>query len=249
MLGGYSLTEALVVWAIFLFSAAAKGVTGLGFSTTCLALLALTVGLREGMALLIVPSLTSNVSVMVGAGAFAAVVRRFWPLFVSALPGVALGLWLLASTGRDLPGGVLGAVLVAYCAFALARPGFRLAEVPARRLAPLTGFLTGTINGLTGSQVMPVLPYLMALGLAPNVFVQAINCSFTLSSLAMAAGLSHLGLMTVSSLAIALPGAAIAWWGVRLGERLRRRLRPEAFRIAVLAMLAVLGLTLIGRLL
>ena len=248
-IGDLTLSEALVVWAIFFFAASAKGVTGLGFSTTCLPLLALTVGLREGMAMMIVPSLASNVSVMVGAGNFRVVVRRFWPLFLATLPGIGLGLWLLSSTGRDLPGAVLGAVLLLYCGFAFANPHFRLGNNRARKLASVTGFLTGVVNGMTGSQVMPVLPYLLALHLNPNMFVQAINCSFTLSSIAMAIGLSHLGIMTLGSLAVAVPGVAVAWAGVKFGERIRGKLSPEIFRIAVLAMLTALGLTLIIRLL
>lgn len=56
----------LVVRRIYFFAPSAKGSTGLGISKTCLQLLLPTVGLREGMALLIVLSLTPNVSVMVG---------------------------------------------------------------------------------------------------------------------------------------------------------------------------------------
>jgi hypothetical protein len=34
-----------------------------------------------------------------------------------------------------------------------------------------SGFVTGTINGIIGSQVMPILPYLLALDLNRDVFV------------------------------------------------------------------------------
>jgi hypothetical protein len=46
--------------------------------------------------------------------------------------------------------------------------------MPARLekpLAPVTGLATGIVNGLTGSQLMPVLPYLMALHLERERFV------------------------------------------------------------------------------
>ena len=39
---------------------------------------------------------------------------------------------------------------------------------PARWLAAPTGVLTGTINGLTGSQVLPLMPYVLALDLDPR---------------------------------------------------------------------------------
>ncbi len=241
--------EMLVVWAIFLLAAVAKGVTGLGFSTTCLPFLALSVGLHRGLGLLILPSLASNFFVLLGTGELIRAVRRFWPLLLAALPGVGVGLWLLGTSGREVPGAVLGVVLIGYAGFALWRPDLRLAPRLERPLAPVAGFATGVVNGLTGSQVMPVLPYLMALHLAPALMLATINISFTLSSLVMAAGLSRLGLLDVQGLAVSAAGVPVVWLGVRLGAGLRRRLPQERFRQAVLAMLAALGAGLMARLL
>ena len=116
-----------------------------------------------------------------------------------------------------------------------------------RPLGPPSGFLTGVINGLTGSQVMPSLPFLMALHLDRNLFVQAINMSFTLSSLIMAAGLAKLGLMHWDAVVLSSLGILCAFSGVRLGERLRNRLSPDHFRLAVLVMLAAAGIGLVMR--
>ena len=52
----YSTGQIAAIFAIFMFSAIAKGVTGLGFSTMCLPFLAMTVGLKEALPLLIIPS-------------------------------------------------------------------------------------------------------------------------------------------------------------------------------------------------
>ena len=85
-------------------------------------------------------------------------------------------------------------------------PAFQLPNHLRRRLALPTGFLTGVINGFTGSQVMPLLPYMLSLGLSQARFVQAINCSFTLSSLLMALGLFELELMTLEIVLISMMG-------------------------------------------
>ena len=106
---------------------------------------------------------------------------------------------------------------------------------------PVSGFLTGAVNGITGSQVMPSMPYLMALHLDRNLFIQAINCSFTMSSLIMAVGLNHIGLFTAGTTIVSVVGVVLAFSGVRLGERIRHRLSPDAFRLALLAMLALMG--------
>jgi hypothetical protein len=160
---------------------------------------------------------------------------------------MAIGLGLLADDGAVLGTLVLGAVLAGYAAFGLGRPGVRLPPRWERPLAAPVGLLTGTVNGLTGSQIMPILPYLFALPLTPAGFVQAINVSFTICSLIMAAGLVRIGLMTAETAALSLAGLLPVWLGVLLGSRLRDRLSPEAFRRAVLVLLLALGIQLAVR--
>ncbi len=233
--------------AAFLAAAFVKGATGLGFSTCALPLLALSIGMREALPLVLAPSIASNLLVMRGAGHFRETVRRFWPLCLAALPGITLGVMLLVWIDPRAAGAVLGAVLAGYAAFALARPALGL---PARLERPLqwpVGFVNGAVNGLTGSQVMPLLPYLLALQLDPNRFVQAINCVFTFSSLVMVVALSQAGLLTGPTAIVSLLGLLPVWAGVKLGEALRRRLPAETFRRAVLALLILLGAILAAR--
>lgn len=242
-----SPNELAIIAAAFFFAAFAKGTTGLGFSTTCLPFLVYAIGLKATLPLLIIPSLASNIIVMRDAGHFKETVWRFWPLFLMALPGVVIGLWLLNSVDARSAAAVLGIVLVAYCIFALANPHLRLPAGLEKPLAPFVGFATGILNGLTGSQVMPVLPYLLSLNLEPNRFVQAINCSFTLSSLVMAAGLAKLGLMTLETALVSSFGLVLVWAGIRLGTRVRSMLSPEVFRVIILLFLMLLGASLAVR--
>lgn len=234
-----------IALAAYFYAAFVKGLTGLGFSTSCIAWLVLAFGLHEALPLLIVPSVASNLMVMVEAGHFRESARRFWPLYLSLLPGLLLGLWLLGRIDPQTGAAILGVVLIGYSVFALARPGVVLPPRLERPFGPITGFLTGLVNGMTGSQVMPVLPYLMALRLDPARFVQAINIAFTLSSLVMVLGLSRLGYMTWHAAAISVAGLLPVFFGVRLGTRVRNCLSPEQFRLAVLALLALLGAILI----
>ena len=95
---------------------------------------------------------------------------------------------------------------------------------------------------------MPVLPFLLSLQLERNRFIQAINISFTLSSLVMAIGLWKLGLMTLQSVEVSLLGLVAVFIGVRFGSHVRHWLSPAAFRSAVLIILTALGVGLIVRL-
>jgi uncharacterized membrane protein YfcA len=236
-----------IACAAFFFAAFSKGITGMGFATTCLPILALTIGLEIALPLVLVPSVASNIIVQIEAGHFRESLRRFWPMLVAAMIGVVIGLALLTWMETRLAAAALGGVLVVYGLFALRTPNLTLPPHLEKPLGPVTGLLTGIVNGLTGSQLMPVLPYLMALRLDRERFVQAINCSFTLSSLVMAAGLSKIGLMNVETTLVSALGVVPVWIGLKLGSKVRQRLSPELFRKLVIYMLMVSGVLLLAR--
>jgi len=233
--------------AAFFFAAFSKGITGMGFATTCLPIIALAMGMEVALPLVLVPSVASNIIVQVEVGHFRESMRRFWPMVVAAMIGVVIGLALLTWMEGRAAGAALGVVLFVYGLFALKTPNLTLPPHLEKPLGPLTGLTTGVINGLTGSQLMPVLPYLMALHLDRDRFVQAINCSFTASSLVMAVGLSKIGLMTAETALISTIGIIPVWIGLKLGGTIRRRLSPELFRKLVIYMLMASGVLLLAR--
>lgn len=247
LLDSFSPTQLATIAAAYFIAALVKGVTGLGYSSTCLPILTLAFGLKEAMPMVLIPSVASNLVVMVSTGGFLASVQRFWPMLLSAAASVFAGLWALTRIGSERAAAVLGVVLLIYVGFALANARFRLNEARTRKLEPAIGAATGFVNGLTGSQVMPLTPYLLSLDVARERFLQASNQSFTLSSAAMFIGLGVAGLMTAQVVAVSACGLVLVALGVRIGRRISRHLAPQAFRTAVLIVLAALGLGLILR--
>ena len=233
------------VLATFLFSAFLKGTAGLGFATTCLGVMASYLDLKVAIPLVIIPSLASNTLVMIEAGGFARIFRRFRLMFAATLPGLLLGLWILNNVHSDLPRGVLGVAMVLYCCWGLWGGALRLEHTP--KLAVGTGLVTGVVNGLTGSQIMPILPYLMSLPISKDELVQAINTSFTLSSLVMLAGMGKFGLLTPELLTLSAVGIVPVGFGIWVGSKIRHRLPEAVFKRIVLALVGFFGLLLIGR--
>ncbi|NKC17198.1 MAG: TSUP family transporter [Gammaproteobacteria bacterium] len=243
----FDLPLHLILPAVLL-AAFLKGITGLGFSTICLALLANVIDLRIALALILIPSLSSNMIVMVQAGHFIATVKRFRWLYIAAIPGLIIGLGILGQSTPAALAAFLGIVLILYALFALAHPSFMLNTRAATRLAAPAGFITGIINGATDSQVMPALPYLMSLNLHREVLVQASNISFTLGSIIMFAGLTRLGFLDLTTLALSALGVIPVWIGIMVGGWVRIRLPEKWFRTGVLVMLIILGGNLVSAL-
>ena len=222
-----------------------KGLTGIGFSTSCLPIMALRLDLKIAIPLVIVPSIVSNLVVMLQAGRFREAIIRFWPLYLASLPGLVIGLTILVAIDADIAKAILGLVLISYALWALRNKTFSLTVEWERLLKMPAGFCTGFVNGLTGSQVMPVLPYLLSLNLSKNAFVQSINISFTLSSLVMLVGMSRLGHLSLNTLLTAFGGLLPVLLTVYLAGRLQGRLTGAFHRTLVLTFLLVMGLILL----
>jgi uncharacterized protein len=231
----------------FLAAALVKGLTGVGFLTVCVASLVFVVGLKAAVGLVLVPSLMSNAFIMLDAGRFAETTRTFWRLYLASAPGVVIGVQLLIVIDQNLAAAVLGAVMVGYSVLALARPSLAIADRLKRPLQFPVGLAHGVVAGLTGSQVMPVYPYLLALRLEPAVVLQASNSIFTFCSLLAAALLLNVGLLTPKIAFLSLAASVPTYLGVQIGSRLRRRLSGDSFRSIVLGVILVLGLALVTR--
>jgi uncharacterized membrane protein YfcA len=94
---------------------------------------------------------------------------------------------------------------------------------------------------------MPVLPYLLSLDLNKNTFIQAINVSFTLSSLIMLVGMNRLGHLSPDTLLTAFAGLAPVLLAVYFAGRLQKHLSGAFHRKLVLAFLLVMGLILLAK--
>ena len=242
------MIQITVVSSGFLVAGLVKGATGLGYSTSALPVITLGAGLHTAMPLVLFPSIASNVTVMVGAGHFRTTLRRFLLLYLALLPGLGLGLALVPTTDQDVAASVLGLVIIVYCAFAFWQPPLRLTERQERAMQSPVGLLSGLISGFTGSQIIPLVPFMLSLRLEAERFAQAVNIGFTLFSLVMVFGLGRVGLLNRSTFLISVAGIIPAILGSWLGGILRRRLPEARFRLLVLSVLMVLGAILVSRL-
>lgn len=235
------------VLAVFLLAGFTKGIIGLGLPTISMGLLAIVLSPVEAAALLILPSLVTNVWQMVDGSHLKSLLRRLWPLNL----GVCLGTWagaaFLSGLGGPYGALALGVALVAYAVTGLA--ALKLAVPPSTEpwLGPVTGAVTGAITAATGVFVIPAVPYLQAIGLTKDELVQALGLSFTVSTLALAVTLVGSASLNLGLAWPSVAGVAVALVGMRLGRAVRARLSPQTFRLWFFAGLLALGAYLAAR--
>jgi uncharacterized membrane protein YfcA len=229
---------------IFLLAGFVKGVIGLGLPTVAVGLLGLAMAPAQAAALLVVPSLVTNVWQLAAGARLVPLLRRLWPM----MAGIGIGTWagsgMLAADAGGLATAALGIALIAYAAAGLVSGRLHVRPGAERWLSPVVGAATGVVTAATGVLVIPAVPYLQALALEKEDLVQALGLSFTVSTLALAASLAHEGLFQPSLAGASLLALAPALAGMMLGQRLRRHMHPGRFRLCFFLGLLAVGLHL-----
>ncbi|MFN0162485.1 MAG: sulfite exporter TauE/SafE family protein [Burkholderiales bacterium] len=234
-------TTVVVVVGTFLLAGAVKGVIGLGLPTVSLALLTVALDLPSAMALLLLPSFVTNLWQSVVGGNAKAILYRLWPFLVMATVTVWIGVAALTRLNPSLLTALLGVLLVTYSVVNLA--GVRL-TIPARYefwAGPLIGSANGVLTGMTGSFVVPGVMFLQAIGLPRDMLIQAMGMLFTVSTVALAAGLQQANFITIQHGILSTMAVLPALAGMVVGQLVRRKLSEQRFRTVFFAAILVLG--------
>ena len=235
------LALSILVIATFLLAGMIKGVIGLGLPTIAMSLLGLAMAPAQAAALLIIPATLTNLWQLAFGGHLRQLVRRLWPMLLAIFLGTGAGtLWIGMAGGHWIVRG-LGAALLLYALSGLFLPTLQVGSRAERWLAPLCGVLTGVITSAAGVFVIPAVPYLQALGLNRDQLVQALGLSFTVSTLALAAGLFWRGALGGGELGASLLALIPAVAGMLLGQWLRQRISATLFKRVFFIGLGVLG--------
>lgn len=203
----------------FLLAGFVKGVVGLGLPTVSVGLLGLAMPPMQAAALLIVPSMVTNLWQLACGPRFLGLMKRLAGLLLGVIVGTLLvGAWLGGDAPRQATG-VLGLALT-----------------------------TGALTAVTGVFVIPAVPYLGALGLQRDELVQALGLSFSASTLALAVTLGvHGDLLEPQMLGASLLTLVPALGGMLLGQWLRQRISATLFRRCFFVGLLLLGADLAWR--
>ncbi len=241
------LPHILLITGTFVLAGLVKGVSGLGLPTVAMGLLGLAMPPVEAAALLLVPSFVTNVWQLLAGPRFGALVRRLWGMMLGVVVGTLVGSGLIAGTAAHLATAALGGALALYGVAGLLKPRLRVPPTTEPWLGPVIGVATGLVTGATGVFVVPAVPYLGSLGLERDDLVQALGLSFTVSTVALAAGLAWHAALPMVAAGTSLFALAPALAGMALGGWMRARVRPETFRLCFFVGLLALGGELIWR--
>ena len=230
----------LLVAVAFLLAGVAKGVVGMGMPPIAIGIMSFALPLSDCIAIMVIPTITTNFWQAFYGGRFRAMTRRFWVLGVGAAAGVILTGLVMGKVGTPEAVAWLGLVLVIYATIALLawRPHTpRRAEPWAN---PFIGLASGAVAGVTGMAAVPFLPYMQSLELTKNELVQALGILFVIITVALAVALAGQGIFDAANVAGGVAANVPVFAGIWLGQKLRHAASPETFRkVFLLGMLAI----------
>jgi uncharacterized protein len=231
----------LFIAAVFLLAGFVKGVIGLGLPPVSMGLLVVAMSPAHALAIVIVPGLLTNIWQTFAGPHLRDIMCRLWPLMLGLAVGTCLNAGMMAGAYARYGSIFLGILLVIYAVVSLRKFVFTVGRQNEKWVGGMVGLISGVISAATGVQVIPSMPYLQAIDMERDEFVQALGLFFTVGTLALAFNLTAAGLLDKST---ALPGVvalASSFTGMAIGQAVRSRLEPETFRRWFLISMICLG--------
>ena len=201
------------------------------------------------VALLVVPTLVSNVSQTLrqGFGAAVATLRDFWWMNVVLVAMIALSAQLVVALPDRALFGLLGAAVCTFGVTQLAGWHLRFRAEHRRAVETAVAVVGGFFGGISGVWGPPIVMYLLAAHLPKAEMIRAQSLSFLLGAIVLLFAYLHTGVLDATTLPasawLVLPTMA----AMVVGYRVHDRLDQQRFRTATLAVLVVTGLNLLRR--
>lgn len=167
-------------------------------------------------------------------------VRSAMGLIFSALPGIPLGVWLLARGNEHVIKSILGVLIISFSIYALTAGTARHLPDDHYRWLLGCGFLSGVLGGAYGMNGPPLAIYGALRRWSPQHFRATLQGYFLPASLAGLIGYAALGLWRAPLtryFLFSLPAMAAA---IVLGRVINQRMKgPGFFRVVYVGLIAV----------
>jgi uncharacterized membrane protein YfcA len=235
------MDTALIALVAFVVAGFVKGVLGFGFPVIALIVLTLAFGLFDALAIIVVPTLATNVWQALSGNYLGEIIRRMWLYFLVALITIFITSFFISEINVNWLTGMLGGVLFFFSLSRLLNFHFVVPRERETVLSLVLGTINGALTGFTGSFMVPSVLYMQALGFNRDMLVQAMGTFFALSTIMLAVSLGSNGLISGEQLMISVIALAPSFAGVFAGRWVGKQVNEEHFQKLFLAMVLALG--------
>jgi uncharacterized membrane protein YfcA len=222
-----------------------KGVLSLGLPLIGMPLLTLVVDLPTAIAVLMVPLVLSNLIQAIEGRGTVAMLKRFWPLIVCLVGGTFVGTRLFATLDRQVLLLTVGGLVIVLSTFSIMQPHVSIPRRMETWLGPPVGFVSGVIGGMSTLFGPLLAVYVVGLKMPRDDFVKAISLLFVIAASCLMLGGTAQGVAGAQELTFSAVAMIPVYFGMLVGQRVRRHINPDQFRLLVLGVVWLTGANLI----
>jgi uncharacterized protein len=244
--GRMEIQLVLVLLAVA-FAAFVKGFVGFGFPLISVPMLALLVDPRTAVIVVSIPTIFSNLAVLIQGEVPWTALRRALPFMLPLVASAIVGASLLPHLDPRLLAGAIGTISVVFSLLSLVRVKLTLTPAQERVASPVMGALCGVLGGATTIYGPLVALYFQALRYEKWPFVYVLSIIFLAGTLAQNATYAALQLYRPDIVVYGLLACLPMLVGLQLGVRAQRRATLPHFQYAVLVVVLLSGLNLLAR--
>jgi uncharacterized membrane protein YfcA len=235
------MTIVLIIVVVFAV-AAIQSLSGFGFAVIIMPLISIVAGLEVSAPMVALTALTVY-TINIIRYRRSIDYREVLRLGLASALGVPIGMWGLVNIDEAVVMRAMGAILIAYAAYALFRPA--ASWVLSHHWVYPAGFLSGCLTGAYNAPGPPVIVYGSLRQWPRDEFRAVLQAIFFVNGVLVVG--AHLLAQRVTAEILRLYGFAVPALiaGILVGARADRYVERGRFRTIVMVMILVIGLALL----
>jgi uncharacterized membrane protein YfcA len=222
-----------------------KGILSIGLPLVGMPLLTLVVDVPTAVAILMIPLVLSNLIQAIEGRGTLPMIKRFWPLIICLIGGTFIGTALFAALDRHVLLLIVGVLAIVMSTFSILQPHVTVSRYAEKWAGPPVGFVAGLIGGMSTLFGPLLAVYVVGLKMPRNDFVKAISLLFLIASICLMLGGTAQGTAGAKELTWSAVAMIPVYGGMLIGQRVRRYINPDQFRLLVLGVVWLTGANLI----
>ena len=225
-----------------------KGALGVGTPLLPVPLMSLVLPPQLAVAMMAMPVVVANLVQVSEAGHPAYTFRRFWPAFILLLLGTWIGVKILAIIDERWLLGIVGVIVIAFALLQASSRRFHIPPALEKPVGALFGFAAGVIGGLSSMFGPMLIIFLVSIpDLVKDRFVGSISFLYIAAVIPWTINLFVYDIMDTTALIWSSLAVVPVTFGLLLGKRLRNRISENRFRLMVIGILVLSGVTMLWR--
>ncbi len=246
---GFTWLQVAMVMLAMLLGGICKGVVGIALPLVGLSVMLLVLDPKLAVATMVIPIVVTNVQLAFSAGLAGAntALNRFWLLIVVSAISIFLMSLFAASIPSDALLIVLGVVVLAFVLMNVTRWKPHIPPHRERAASVVAGIAAGLVGGPTSVYGPPLTMFLIASGVAKDIWSVSVGVVFGLAGIPLIAGYVLNGMLTPAIAGLSVIACVPAYIGMWLGMRLQGAMHPDTFRKVLMVALLLIALNLLRR--